>query len=190
LNPGNRSSFKRTKAPKATMNRGRAMANSSISSMVGQRSHIADEGLLNSRFCGEHLMVCKSTTRLSTAPSSSEPVRSLLSNVHALLAASRVSGLSAPYDANESAGGKLIATSHSRPGAVEEFSATGKVLWPYAVASGRGQLSLPSLAQILPGGGDVLVCDSGNDRVVVIDPHRNTIVWQYGHTGQQGSQLG
>lgn len=106
---------------------------------------------------------------MSTAPSSSGPVRSLLSNVHALLAALRVSGLSAPCDANQSAGGELIATSHSRPGAVEEFSATGKVLWRYAVASGPGQLSLPSLAQILPGD-DVLVCDSGNDRVVVIDP--------------------
>jgi hypothetical protein len=113
----------------------------------------------------------------------------LLSRSHTLLAALRVPGLSAPYDANESASGELIATSHSRPGAVEEFSATGKVLWRYALASGPGRLSLPSLAQILPGG-NVLVCDSGNDRVVVIDPHSNTIVWQYGHTGQAGSQPG
>jgi len=83
----------------------------------------------------------------------------------------------------------LIATSRARPGSVEEFTAAGLVLWRYAPASGPAPLELPSLAVVLPGG-DVLVCDSGNDRVVVIDPRRNTIVWQYGHTGRTGSGPG
>jgi DNA-binding beta-propeller fold protein YncE len=47
----------------------------------------------------------------------------------------------------------------------------------------------PSLAQGLPDG-DVLVCDSGNDRIVVIDRQTKAIVWQYGHTGVPGSRPG
>ena len=113
----------------------------------------------------------------------------LLSKAGTLVAALRVPGLSAPYDANQAAGGVLIATSHARPGAVEEFTATGAVRWRYAPATGPGALALPSLAQVLPGG-DVLVCDSGNDRIVVIDPRSNRIVWQYGHTAVAGSAPG
>jgi len=113
----------------------------------------------------------------------------LLNRASTLRASVRVPGLSAPYDANQSSGGMLIATSHARPGAVEEFTAAGRVLWRYAPASGPAALELPSLAVVLPGG-DVLVCDSGNDRVVVIDPHRNVIVWQYGHRGRAGSGPG
>lgn len=113
----------------------------------------------------------------------------LLNRDGTLRAALRVPGLSAPYDANQSSGGMLIATSHARPGAIEEFTTAGRVLWRYAPASGPAALGLPSLAVVVPGG-DVLVCDSGNDRVVVIDPRRNTIVWQYGHTGRAGSGPG
>ncbi len=113
----------------------------------------------------------------------------LLNRDGTLRAAVRVAGLSAPYDANQSHGGMLIATSHAHPGAVEEFTVAGRVLWRYAPASGPAALELPSLAVVLPGG-DVLVCDSANDRVVVIDPRRNMIVWQYGHTGRAGSGPG
>jgi hypothetical protein len=113
----------------------------------------------------------------------------LLSRNHRLLRAFRVQGLSAPYDANEFAAGRFVATSHSFPGAVEEFTATGRVLWRYAPGSGPGELDLPSLAQVLPNG-DVLVSDSDNDRVVVIEPRDNAIVWQFGHRGQAGSRPG
>ena len=51
------------------------------------------------------------------------------------------------------------------------------------------QLSFPSLAQVLPDG-NVLVTDSGDDRVVVIDRHTDAIVWQYGHTGVPGRRAG
>ena len=32
--------------------------------------------------------------------------------------------------------------------------------------------------------------DSGNDRVIVIDPTNNKIVWQYGHTDTPGTEPG
>jgi hypothetical protein len=38
--------------------------------------------------------------------------------------------------------------------------------------------------------GDILCNDDYNDRVIVVDPATNTIVWQYGHTGQAGTAAG
>jgi len=113
----------------------------------------------------------------------------VLSTQNAIVASMQVPGLGAPDDANEYAPGKLIATSHAHPGAVEEFDTADKVTWTYDPSSGPGELDRPSLAEVLPNG-DVLVCDSGNDRVVVIDPQTKTIVWQYGHTGRPGTQPG
>ncbi len=97
--------------------------------------------------------------------------------------------LSDPLDANEYAPGKLIVTGRSYPGVVEELTTKGRVLWRYAPTSGPGVLDRPRLAQVLPNG-DVLVCDSDNDRIVVISRTSKTIVWQYGHTGQPGSRPG
>jgi DNA-binding beta-propeller fold protein YncE len=45
------------------------------------------------------------------------------------------------------------------------------------------------LARVLADG-DVLVVDSGNDRVIVLDPKTDAIVWQYGHTGIAGTRPG
>ena len=64
-----------------------------------------------------------------------------------------------------------------------EFSATGRLLWRF------GGLDHPSLALPLPNG-DILVNDDYNDRVIVIDPVTNRIVWQYGHTGRPGTAPG
>jgi outer membrane protein assembly factor BamB len=113
----------------------------------------------------------------------------LLNSADAVTAQLRVPTLSVPDDANEYAPGELIATSHSHPGAVEEVTTAGKVLWSYGPTSGPGELDKPSLAVRLPGG-DVLVSDSDNDRIIVIDPQTNTIVWQYGHTHVPGSRPG
>jgi DNA-binding beta-propeller fold protein YncE len=113
----------------------------------------------------------------------------LLNSAGAVTGELRVPTLSVPDDANEYAAGELIATSHSHPGAVEEVTTTGKLLWSYGPTSGPGELDKPSLAVRLPGG-DVLVCDSDNDRIIVIDPETNTIVWQYGHTHVPGSRPG
>jgi hypothetical protein len=42
---------------------------------------------------------------------------------------------------------------------------------------------------VLPDG-DVLVSDSLNDRVIVIDPKRDQIVWQYGDDHHSGARAG
>jgi DNA-binding beta-propeller fold protein YncE len=113
----------------------------------------------------------------------------VLSPANAVVAAMQVPGLSVPDDAYEYAKDKLIATSRTHPGAVEEFDTADKVTWTYDPTSGTGELDRPSMAEVLADG-DVLVCDSGNDRVVVIDPQTDTIIWQYGHTGHPGSKPG
>jgi hypothetical protein len=66
---------------------------------------------------------------------------------------------------------------------VVEFDSHGHLLWRF------GGLNHPSLALPLPNG-DILVNDDYNDRVIVIDPVTNKIVWQYGHTGVPGTAPG
>ncbi|MCL6633929.1 MAG: hypothetical protein K6T63_15025 [Alicyclobacillus herbarius] len=78
---------------------------------------------------------------------------------------------------------------YSTPGRIEELTPQGKVVWQYYKTSGTGELSKPSLAIPLPNG-DIAVNDDYNDRVVVIDPKKNGIVWQYGHTGHPGTAPG
>jgi hypothetical protein len=97
-------------------------------------------------------------------------------------------GITYPSDTNEVAPGVYLTTSYSDPGVVEEFTSSGQVLWRYAPA-GAQALDKPSLALPLPNG-DVLVNDDWNDRVIVIDPRDDQIVWQYGVTGVPGSAPG
>ncbi len=114
----------------------------------------------------------------------------VLSKTDKLTRSIRLSTFSAPYDANEFAPGRLIVTDRTHPGTVEELdAATGKATWTYKQTSGPGELNLPTLAKVLPNG-DVLVADSGNDRVIVIDPKTKAIVWQYGHTAKPGTAAG
>ena len=103
-----------------------------------------------------------------------------------LSSAIQLTGFTAPYDANEYAGGDLIVTDRAHPGKVVEFSPTGGApLWTYGPTSGAGELDRPTLAIVLPNG-DVMVADSGNDRVIVIDRASQKIVWQYGRTHVAG----
>jgi outer membrane protein assembly factor BamB len=119
----------------------------------------------------------------------------VLSKAGKLVSQTRLATFSQPYDANEYAPGKLIVADRTHPGAVEELSAAtgsgtaGKVIWSYSPKSGTGELNDPTLAIVLANG-DVLVADSLNDRVIVIDPKTNKIVWQYGHTATSGSTPG
>lgn len=77
------------------------------------------------------------------------------------------------------AGEDIVVCGYGRPGAVVGFNPrTGAVLWHYFVASGSGALADPTAAVPLPNG-DVAVVDSGNNRVVVIDPRTVRIVWSY-----------
>ena len=97
-------------------------------------------------------------------------------------------GFSYPSDTNEVRPGVFLAADYTSPGAIETFTPTGRLLWRYE-PTGAGALNQPSLALPLPNG-DVLVNDDKNHRVIVIDPHTNRIVWQYGHTHQPGSGPG
>ena len=85
-------------------------------------------------------------------------------------------GVAYPSDTNEIYPGRYLTVDYSSPGQVVEFNAHGQLLWRF------GGLNHPSLALPLPNG-DILVNDDYNDRVIVIDPATNQIVWQYGHTG-------
>ncbi|MGE5132248.1 MAG: hypothetical protein ACM32E_04980 [Gemmatimonadota bacterium] len=92
-------------------------------------------------------------------------------------------GVSYPSDTNEVYPGRYLTADYSSPGQVVEFNSRGRLLWRF------GGLNHPSLAQPLPNG-DILVNDDYNDRVIVIDPTTNKIVWQYGHTGVPGTRPG
>ena len=85
--------------------------------------------------------------------------------------------------------GSTLVVDYAHPGAVIRFSSSGKVLWTYRPTSGSGVLDHPSLGAPLPNG-LIAVNDDYNDRVVLIDPVTNSIVFQYGHTGVAGTGPG
>jgi len=97
-------------------------------------------------------------------------------------------GFSYPSDTNEVRPGLFISVDYTRPGAIETFTSSGELRWRYA-PTGAAALAEPSLALPLPNG-DILANDDKNDRVIVLDPRANRIVWQYGHTGLPGSAPG
>jgi len=97
-------------------------------------------------------------------------------------------GVAYPSDTNEVRPGVYLTVDYSRPGQIETFDATGTLLWRYRPA-GTQSLAQPSLALPLPNG-DVLATDDANDRVIVVDPKTNQIVWQYGVRGGGGATPG
>ena len=99
-------------------------------------------------------------------------------------------GVSYPSGTNEVAPGRYLTADRSDPGQVVELDQQGKLLWRYGPTSGPGKLDRPSLCVPVPTNGDVVCSDDGNDRVVVIDPRTDRIVWQYGHSGVAGSAPG
>lgn len=105
-----------------------------------------------------------------------------------LVAQTHVPGFSYPSDTNEVSPGMFLSADYANPGALEIFDQQGRVSWRYA-PSGPDALDHPSLAMPLPNG-DVLANDDYNDRVIVVDPRTNRVVWQYGHTGRPGAQPG
>ena len=97
-------------------------------------------------------------------------------------------GITYPSDTNEVSPGVFLTAAYTNPGVVEEFNSAGQLLWRYA-PTGAAALNKPSLALPLPNG-DVLLNDDWNDRVIVVDPRTNQVVWQYGVTGVPGSTPG
>jgi hypothetical protein len=97
-------------------------------------------------------------------------------------------GFTYPSDTNELRPGLFLSVDYTNPGAIETFTSDGELRWRYEPA-GAGALDQPSLALPLPNG-DVLANDDKNDRVIVVDPRTDRIVWQYGHTGVPGAGEG
>jgi len=97
-------------------------------------------------------------------------------------------GIAYPSDTNEVTPGTYLTVDYSDPGQIETFNASGTLLWRYQPA-GTLSLNHPSLALPLPNG-DVLATDDHNDRIIVIDPKTNQIVWQYGQRNQPGLSPG
>jgi outer membrane protein assembly factor BamB len=83
-----------------------------------------------------------------------------------------------PSGTNELSPGVFLTVDRSDPGAVVVFDRTGRTHWRFA-PTGADALHRPTLALQLPNG-DFVVADEGGNRVVVVDPSTNTIVWQYG----------
>jgi hypothetical protein len=97
-------------------------------------------------------------------------------------------GFTYPSDTNEVRPGVFLSTDYTNPGALETFTASGRLLWRDE-PTGTQRLDQPSLALPLPNG-DILANDDYNDRVIVVDPRNNSIVWQYGHTHVPGAGEG
>ncbi|HWE63683.1 MAG TPA: hypothetical protein VHB98_18365 [Chloroflexota bacterium] len=94
-----------------------------------------------------------------------------------------------PSDAQLLADGSVLLADYSSPGGIVRVSARGQLLWQYAPARTEDVLNHPSLAIMLPNG-LIAANDDWNDRVVLIDPRRQRVVWQYGVTGVPGSAPG
>ena len=88
-------------------------------------------------------------------------------------------GVAYPSDTNEVSPGKFLTVDYSSPGQIVMFDKNGQSLWRYR-PTGAAALDHPSLALPLPNG-DVLATDDHNDRVIVVDPRTDRVVWQYGH---------
>jgi hypothetical protein len=90
-----------------------------------------------------------------------------------------------PSDPQMLTGGRILLADYSSPGAAVIMNRRGRVLWRYASQSGAGALDHPSLALMLPNG-DIAINDDYHDRIVIVDPRTNSLVWTYGHAGQPG----
>jgi len=98
-------------------------------------------------------------------------------------------GVYYPSDSNEVKPGLYVTVGYQDPGILETFDRQGRLHWRYEPRPGDPPLNQPSLAEPLPNG-DFLLNDDFNDRVIVIDPRTNRVVWQYGHTGSPGTAPG
>jgi outer membrane protein assembly factor BamB len=94
-----------------------------------------------------------------------------------------------PSDPQPLPGDRVLLADYSDPGHVIVMDSRGHVSWRYGPAAGESALNHPSLAMELPNG-DIAVNDDYRDRVVVIDPRSDRIVWQYGHTDVTGTAPG
>jgi hypothetical protein len=93
--------------------------------------------------------------------------------------------VSYPSDPQPLSRGRILLADYADPGAVVVLDRHGRTLWRYGPSTGWGALDHPSLAIMLPNG-NIAINDDYNDRVVIVDPKRRRIVWQYGHLAHPG----
>ena len=94
-------------------------------------------------------------------------------------------GIHYPSDAQMLPDGNILLVDYSRPGQILIMTRQGKPVWRYAHRSGPAMLDHPSLAIEL-GNGLIALNDDFRNRVIVIDPKTNHIVWQYGVDDRRG----
>jgi hypothetical protein len=96
-----------------------------------------------------------------------------------------------PSDPQQLGPNLYLMTDYDPPaeGRIIEFNRQGHIRWKYDATTGDAMLKKPSLAEQLPNG-LLMVNDDYRDRVVVIDPTINSIVWQYGLTDTPGTSPG
>lgn len=94
-----------------------------------------------------------------------------------------------PSDAQLLPDGNVLVAGFNQPGRIDVITPRGRIVWTYGPPSGPGSLDQPSLAVQMPNG-MIAANDDWNHRVVVIDPKRKQIVWQYGHDHVAGSGPG
>jgi hypothetical protein len=102
-----------------------------------------------------------------------------------------MSSVNYPSDPQQLGSNLFLMTDYDPPaeGRVLEFTRQGQIPWVYDVKAGDGALKKPSLAERLPNG-LIMVNDDYRNRVVVIDPTTDSIVWQYGITDVSGTSPG
>jgi DNA-binding beta-propeller fold protein YncE len=86
-----------------------------------------------------------------------------------------------PSDAMQMAGGSVLLTDYSLPGAVVRISTTGRTLWYYR-PSGAAELNHTSIAIPLASN-RIAICDDFHSRIVVVDPATNQVIWTFTGTG-------
>lgn len=90
-----------------------------------------------------------------------------------------------PSDALAYPDGSVLLTDYSWPGQVVRLAPDGRVLWRFA-PRGPQTLNHPSIAIPLAAN-RVAICDDERNRILVVDPTTNAVVWQY--AGPPGSPL-
>jgi DNA-binding beta-propeller fold protein YncE len=101
----------------------------------------------------------------------------------------RAPGIHYASDAQPLANGNILLVDYARPGQIIIMTPQGLPVWRYAPKSGPAMLDHPSLAIQLING-LIAVNDDFRDRVLVIDPKTNRIVWQYGVNNRPGRSAG
>jgi hypothetical protein len=86
-----------------------------------------------------------------------------------------------PSDPQWLAPNRILLADYARPGHAVIMTSRGRLVWRYGPSSGPGELDHPSLAMRLAPG-LIAINDDYRHRVVVVNIHTHSIVWQYGHT--------